>query len=973
MTEESAVLATQADRLAELAMAQGELVIGGANRPIPLDDPRTAWFVEQGGLDVFLVEYREEGFAANWQHLLRADEGRVVFGVEPGGGELRTIAKGLPGSRLWRVGLDDLLRGDVDGALAAQVDAWVSELSAGVASEVEPRPRTSVVVGVGESVDAEAGSVVSVPPGGVVWVQAEAGAAYLGTEQLEPDSTGLVPLTSDAWLDLSRSSLVVGVASSEMARGQRLFSALGEYHRLALRAEEFNRRLVLADEVNEQTGRTAYHRLAAGRARQSLFSVLGSSTAASGEVGAALLEALEVVGEHEGIAFRSPPRARGVSEEASLDDIIQASGVRARKVQLSVAGRWWRGDSGAMLAFRADDGQPVALVPRAMGRYRMVDPASGQSTPIGPPEARLLDKTAWGFYRPLPDDRSIGLRELARFAVANTGSDWIRFAVAGFLASVLLLVPSLFVKTLATWVLASQDGGALIRIITVIAVAAVVAGLMVLLQGMMLMRLEGRTMANVAAAVMDRTIDLPVGFFRRFTAGDLAKRLTAFWVLRDQVSGLVAHALLGVVCLLPGLGLIFVFNTALGWLSLGVGLATLAVIAVLGLRMVAPRRREFAIASRLSGSLLQFIGGMDKLRSAGAEGSAFAVWARGYREQLLARREIDNLGKQIGALSIAMPALAATGLFIVASGQGADQLTAGDFLAAYLVSSVFYVAIASLGLSVEAATSVVPLWEQVSPMLEEVPESREETGGSLELRGGLRLDQVSFRYYEDGPLVLDEVSIEAQPGEFVAIVGESGAGKSTVMRMVLGLEEPTGGAVYYDNHDLSNLAARSVRRQIGVVAQDGSLQPGNLLDNIIGVSADLTIEDAWRAARLADVDEDIDAMPMKMFTVVGDSMATFSGGQMQRIRIAAALVRNPPIVLMDEATSWLDADSQARVMRGVENLAVTRVVIAHRLSTIRNADRIYVMSGGRVVQQGAFEELYETEGVFRNLVERQMA
>ena len=954
-------------------MLQGELVIGGANRPIPLDDPRTVWFVEQGGLDVFLVEYREEGFAANWQHLLRAGEGRVVFGVEKGDGELRTIAKGLPGARLWRVRLEDLLRRDVDGALAAQVDAWVSELSAGIAGQVEPRPRTSVVVGVGESTDVEAGSVVSVPPGGVVWVQAEAGAAYLGTEQLEPGSTGMVPLTSDAWLDLPHPGTVVGVASRELARGGQLFSTLDEYHRLALRAEQFNRRLLLADEVNEQTGRTTYHRLAAKRARQSLFSVLGSSSGGSGEGGAALFEALEVVGEHEGIEFRSPPRTRGVSEEASLDDIVQASGVRTRMVRLSPSDRWWRGDSGALLAFRRDDGQPVALVPRSLGRYRLVDPASGHLIRIGTHEAHLVDEAAWCFYRPLPDDRPIGLRELARFAVSNTGPDWIRFAVAGFLASILLLVPALFVAMLAKWVLASQDGGALIRIVTVIAVAAVVAGLMALLQGMMLMRLEGRTMANVAAALMDRTIDLPVRFFRQFTAGDLAKRLTAFWVLRDQVSGLVANAVLGVVFLLPGLGLIFFYNTALGWLSLGVGLATLAVIAVLGFRMVAPQRREFAIASRLSGNLLQFIGGMDKLRSAGAEGSAFAVWAHGYREQLQARREIDDFGKQIGALAITMPALAATGLFIVASGQGAGQLTPGDFLAAYLVSTVFYVAIANLGLSVEAAASVVPLWEQVAPMLEAVPESREETGGSLELRGGLRLDQVCFQYNEDGPLVLDEVSIEALPGEFVAIVGESGAGKSTVMRMVLGLEEPTGGAVLYDNHDLSNLAARSVRRQIGVVAQDGSLQLGNLLDNIIGVSADLTIEDAWRAARLADVAEDINAMPMQMFTVVGDSMTTFSGGQMQRIRIAAALVRNPPIVLMDEATSWLDADSQARVMQAVENLAATRVVIAHRLSTIRNADRIYVMSGGRVVQQGAFEELYETEGVFRNLVERQMA
>ena len=193
------------------------------------------------------------------------------------------------------------------------------------------------------------------------------------------------------------------------------------------------------------------------------------------------------------------------------------------------------------------------------------------------------------------------------------------------------------------------------------------------------------------------------------------------------------------------------------------------------------------------------------------------------------------------------------------------------------------------------------------------------------------------------------------------------------MRLALGLEEPTGGAVYYDGRDLANLDRRSVRRQVGVVVQDGALQPGNILDNIVGIGDNLSIDDAWQAARLADLDGDISAMPMEMFTPVGDSIATFSGGQMQRIRIAAALVRNPQVLFLDEATSWLDASSQARVIQGIESLAVTRIVIAHRISTIRKADRIYVLQAGRLIQHGGFDELFQTEGVFHDLVRRQVA
>ena len=232
---------------------------------------------------------------------------------------------------------------------------------------------------------------------------------------------------------------------------------------------------------------------------------------------------------------------------------------------------------------------------------------------------------------------------------------------------------------------------------------------------------------------------------------------------------------------------------------------------------------------------------------------------------------------------------------------------------------------------------------------------------------------MSFRYTGDGPLILRDVSVHARAGEFVAIVGESGAGKSTLFRLALGLEAPLSGAVYYDGRDLERLNKRAVRSRIGMVVQDASVRPGTVLENIVGLSGELTEEDAWRAARLAAIDEDIAAMPMRMQTVIGGSSSVFSGGQIQRIMLAAALVRNPSVLFLDEATNWLDNKSQAKVMQGVVGLAVTRFVSAHRLSTIRMADRIYVLQDGRVSQTGTFGELMEAEGPFLELVRRQMA
>ena len=966
----------RSDRLTELAVSLGEPIAAAANRPIRLDDPQTAWFVEQGELDVFLVEYRDGEPTSSLKHLLRADRGCLVFCVGEWGGQLGTIAKGLPNTRVRHIRLENLRGSGIDDALADQVDIWLSKFAATVSSQIEVRPRTGLLISPGESLDAEEGRVLSANPGNVVWVQGEGAAAYMDTEDIEGGEAGPVPLTSDTWITLRGPARVTGVSSRELNRDGRLLPALEEFHRLALGAEQLNRLLLLADEVNEQTARASHRLMDEARARQGLFTVLGSVGAASEKSEFPLFAALEVIGERQGIVFRPPPRSRSQApgdEDPSLQDILNVSGVRSRKVRLTPEDKWWVGDSGAMLGFLREEGRPVALLPGSMGRYRVVNPASGRSARLDGKLARDLDENAWCFYAPLPEDASVGAIELIRFAVKNMATDWGRFAVTGLLASLMSLVPAIMVGALVNWALPAGADQALFRAVVVLSALAVASGLLLTLQGMAQMRLEGRAMTRVGAAIWDRLLGLPPGFFRRFTAGELTARMTVFWTLRDQVSGVLASALLGIIFLLPALGLLFLYNAALAWTSLGIGLFALAVTSLLGFLQIAPQRRRYAAARWLAGELFQFIGGMSKLRSAGAEGSAFAAWARGYREQILARRQSDDLNKHLLAFSVAVPLLAGGALFAVASRQEPVSLTAGDFLVIFAVSMVFYTAVVALGRSFELVAEVIVAYEQLRPMLLTLPDNAPASATPAELNGEVHFDRVSFRYSEDGPLILDSISIEARPGEFVAIVGESGAGKTTLVRLALGLEEPTGGAVYYDGRDLANLDRGSVRRQIGVVVQDGALLPGNILDNIVGMNDDLTIDDAWRAARLADADRDIEAMPMGMFTTVNDSVATFSGGQMQRIMVAAALVRNPQVVFLDEATSWLDANSQARVMQGVESLAATRIVIAHRLSTIRMADRIYVLEDGRVTQQGNFNELYETEGVFRELVRRQIA
>ena len=261
--------------------------------------------------------------------------------------------------------------------------------------------------------------------------------------------------------------------------------------------------------------------------------------------------------------------------------------------------------------------------------------------------------------------------------------------------------------------------------------------------------------------------------------------------------------------------------------------------------------------------------------------------------------------------------------------------------------------------------------EMVRPILETEPEISEKKPVIERLSGGIEMNNVTFRYREDMPPVLDNISLKIRAGQYVAIVGKTGCGKSTLMRILLGFETPQRGAVYYDGRDLKNIDLKSLRSKIGTVMQNGSLFLGDLYSNIVISAPQLTLDEAWEAAEMAGLADDIRAMPMGMFTLVAEGSGGFSGGQKQRLMIARAVAPKPRILMFDEATSALDNVTQKQVSDALDSLKCTRLVIAHRLSTIKNCDRIIVLDGGHIVEDGTYEELIAKKGFFAELVSRQ--
>ncbi len=961
--------------IAQVALVKSEDVTSAANMPITLDDPSQVCLVVSGAVDVFLFEVDDGEAVSGARHLARVEAGQLVFGLAASDMSLTAVGKGLPGTRLARLLRSDLADPALADELAAQADAWIASVSHAIAQPIEPHPRPDAVVdpAASESLPASAvATIVSARPGTVAWAASDAvDVAYLGTETLS-QSTAAVPLTSDTWLTAPPHGTLRISTSAGLAADGRLLEALDDFHRLALSAEQLNRMLARADAVNEQTAREALRRRDAESAAVGLSRIHERHPTQDAHGASMLMSALALIGKRQGIDFRAPLRHGDSGDaEPSLTDVVRASGVRAREVRLSSEDRWWLGDSGAMLGRRAADGQPVALLPHWTGRYRVVDPVDGTSRRLSAERAAELAETGWLCYPTFPPEKPASARDLARVARQGLAGDLVRFVAVGLVAAVLMQAPAVAVGVLTDWVLVSAAGDMLVQVMIALAGFAAVGVVLQILLGTSLMRIEGRAAARVSAAAWDRVLSLPPNFLRRFTTGDLASRMASFQWMRDQVSGVVANSLLAVAFLAPTLAIPFAYDLTLALVSLALGALSVAVGALVGLWQFGPQRRRFAAERRATSELLQSISGISKLRSAGAEPSAFARWAGHYRDQQLATIAVARLNEHLMSLGAATPALIGAALCGVAVWRGEDQLQVSDFLVVYAVAMTFYAAAANLARSFEAVAAAVPAYEQVRPVLRERPEPSGIGRVGFEIGGEVSFDHVSFRHDPDTEIITD-VSISARPGEFIAIVGDSGAGKSTLMRLGLGLEDPTSGSVYYDGRDIAFLDRHVLRRQLGVVTQDAALQPGSLLDNIIGMGDDLTVDDAWHAARRADVADEIAEMPMQMHTVVTEG-STFSGGQAQRVRIAAALARNPRVVWLDEATSWLDSRSQAQVMAGIERLAATRIVIAHRLSTIRQADRIYVMQAGRVVQVGSFDELYGADGVFRQLVERQLA
>ena len=628
-------------------------------------------------------------------------------------------------------------------------------------------------------------------------------------------------------------------------------------------------------------------------------------------------------------------------------------------------------DSGSQESREEQSGQGgtmVALLPGRVSGYRFRDPGTGKMTRITRANAARIAPDALCFYRPLPM-KSLGIPDLLLYMKnCISSSDVIQIFLATLAVTLTGMIEPKVYQMITGPVLESRSVSLLMGTAVFLLSAAFASQLLSVVRSLVMSRISTKASLAVESSVMMRLLSLPLSFFRRYSSGELSSRTTAVSslcsILLTNIFSIGLSSLLSLLYITQ----IFNFTPLLVWPSIVIILVTVCASFVTSLMQIRISREKMKLGAQEAGMSYAMISGIRKIRLSGSEKRAFARWGRLYARNM----EMEyNPPMFLKINSVIMTAISLIGnivLYYLAVRSGVGPSGYFGFSAAYGRVMGAFSSLAGIAISV---ASIPPVLEMAEPILKTEPEITSEKEVITSIRGSIELNHIAFRYEKDSPLVFEDLSLKIRAGEYVAIVGRTGCGKSTLVRLLLGFEKPEKGAIYYDGHDLNRIDPRSLRKKMGVVTQNGQLFQGDIFANITISAPHLTLKEAWEAAETAGIAQDIREMPMGMNTIISEGTGGISGGQKQRLMIARAVAPKPDILILDEATSALDNKTQKQVSEALDRLHCTRIVIAHRLSTIRNCDRILLIENGKIAEEGTYEELIEKGGSFARLVERQ--
>jgi NHLM bacteriocin system ABC transporter ATP-binding protein len=989
--------AADAGSATELFEREAPALAISAHEPFLLNDPEAVWYVETGGAMIFTVALEKGVPHGTRAHFLDVDTSQLLFGfdllrIAASSGFLAVARTGTTMRKLKVSRLRELAGRPAHAKIIEPLlDTWIQGLSKGLARDLPAKRGGEIELKPGEAISLKHGTKVTCPEG-VLWVDIYSGSVLFDDIVVPAFARRhtLLPLTKASWLqpvsDEFGELAFTPVPTAKAISTAPLWQGLDVFHDVLCECEFLNKKLGLADEFVRLRQKAQQ----ADASREAAYDVIGSVLRAEPATpkelfvtGSAepVLRAAKLVGAAQGMVVHAHPGSADEDAEADMtygervNAIATASNFRTRMVALR--DDWYYQDQGPLLCQLESTKGSVALLPTSARSYDLIDPATGTRTKVDAEVSATLVPFAYTFYRPLPDGLMSAGR-LAKFGILGLKKDFRMLLLTAAAVGLFGTVTPMITGKIFDSAIPQADRATLFAFGLALIGSAIATSMFKLVQGVASMRVQSKMEYSLQAALWDRLLMLPTNFFRKYSAGDLADRAGGVDAIQQLISGAGVASVLGSLS-----GIFFVvqmlsYNFHLAGLAILLTMLYVSVNTLANYMQLRHQRVEIQLRGRIGGLVLNLITGVTKLRICGAEDHAFRVWAQQFATQRRVSFKIGTIQSMATTFGAVFPVLSSIALFMLmmneqetAAETGQVALTTGEFIAFTAAYAAFLAAMQALGDASLNLLRIVPIYERLKPLVTTTPEIDGSKMFPGKMKGEIELSHINFRYHEDGPWILRDISLKIRPGEMIAFVGGSGSGKSTLMRLMLGFEQPSSGALFYDGQDLAALDLRMVRQQMGVVLQVSRVMPTEMYRNITGATS-RTIDDAWRAAEMAGLADDIRAMPMGMHTYVSEGGGTLSGGQRQRLLIARALVNRPKIIFFDEATSALDNRAQAVVTESMDRLDSTRIVIAHRLTTIQNADKICYLDQGKLAEIGTYQELMAKDGLFAALARRQM-
>lgn len=658
-----------------------------------------------------------------------------------------------------------------------------------------------------------------------------------------------------------------------------------------------------------------------------------------------------------------PPEISDIVDQ--MDYLCRPHGIMYRLVELDKG--WYKSAYGPMLG-KLKTGEYVALLPDKFDRYGYFDSSQQKRIRLNAKTEDLLEKDAYCFYKPFPL-KKITVKDLIKYIFSTVSTITIvKTIILTLIGTLIGMLTPRITKLIYSEIITSGSLKLLISIAVLYLSVSISILLINTIKSLIMSKISMQMDVSVQAATMTRILSLPTSFFRQYSSGEITSRSQYVNSLCSTIVNTFLSTGLTSLFSLMYLGQIFIYASGLVVPALCVTIATIAFSIITSIAQMKITKRQAELSSKMSGMTYQMITGIQKIKLSGSEKRIFARWLKDYSKEAELAYNPPKFLLFNGVISTAISLIGTIVMYYFAVQSNVSVADYTAFNSAYGMLSGALTSMASIALT---AAQIRPIIDMAKPILDAEPEISEGKQIVTNVSGAIELSNVSFKYEENSQLVIDDLSLKINAGQYVAIVGKTGCGKSTIVRLLLGFEKPQKGAIYYDGKDINSLDLKSLRKKIGAVTQDGKLFLGDIYSNIVISAPHLTVNDAWKAAEVADIAEDIRKMPMGMNTMISEGSGGISGGQKQRLMIARAIAPNPKILIFDEATSALDNITQRKVSEALDKLNCTRIIIAHRLSTIKQCDRIIVLDGGKIIEDGKYDELIKKNGFFAELVKHQ--